>query len=176
VTGGGTSPAAPMMIPFQFSNGQSPSDGTSTGSIVGSSGTALEPVWVVTIRNHHSYVNHFVCRSKPGHFTLTEWFVSHATWEDNLNDIATTHLTSVLFDQHVRRRSIIACQYRNIGRQTLDSSIHTTDFSLDQRQRLSNCAQSLERSFTYNDCVPSRDLDYRKISRISFLTTPTHPP
>jgi hypothetical protein len=39
-----------MMIPFQFSNGHSPADGTSTGFIVGSSGTALEPVWVVTIR------------------------------------------------------------------------------------------------------------------------------
>jgi hypothetical protein len=39
-----------------------------TGSLSARRGTALEPVWVVTILNHHSYVYHCVYRSKPGHF------------------------------------------------------------------------------------------------------------
>jgi hypothetical protein len=53
---------APMTIPFQFSK----SIRLNARDLLSARrGTALEPVWVVSKRNHHSYVYHCVYRSKP---------------------------------------------------------------------------------------------------------------
>jgi hypothetical protein len=52
MTGGGTSPAGPMRIPFQFSHLiEHPRDLLSARC-----GNTFEPAWVVTKRNHHSYI------------------------------------------------------------------------------------------------------------------------